>query len=227
MNARARWRTLTVFLLLGITLNVLVALTIAINPSQTSLSLRDPRSTESWPLWVPPTWPAWEHLRRTHPASMYSIQHVRGFGIDMVQQVFWPNYEAAGRPAPNPPPVRIVVSCDTVGLPFRSFHVEYGAYDPNFQTRPRVYTRPPGILGGWSIPGIRPFDRPLPLAPLWPGFALNTLFYASALSVPFVLFQSFRRRHRLRRGLCPRCAYDLQGLRSAPCPECGHRVAAH
>jgi len=63
----------------------------------------------------------------------------------------------------------------------------------------------------------------LPLRPIWPGFAVNTVFYAAVLwlliAAPFAL----RRRRRIRRGLCPKCAYDLRG--SAPgstaCPECG------
>ena len=66
--------------------------------------------------------------------------------------------------------------------------------------------------------GIR--DRGhLPARPLWPGFALNTLFYATLLWLlipgPFVL----RRFLRLRRGLCPKCAYPMG--ESAVCSECG------
>ncbi|MEX2218649.1 MAG: hypothetical protein WD749_07790 [Phycisphaerales bacterium] len=30
------------------------------------------------------------------------------------------------------------------------------------------------------------------------------------------------RYFRPRRGHCPRCNYDLQGLRAPTCPECGH-----
>ena len=55
--------------------------------------------------------------------------------------------------------------------------------------------------------------------PLWLGFAVNTLFYAAILwlliSVPFVL----RRFIRVRRSLCPACAYPMG--ESAVCSECG------
>ena len=55
--------------------------------------------------------------------------------------------------------------------------------------------------------------------PLWPGFAVNTLFYAAILWLlipgPFAL----RRFVRLRRGLCPKCAYPMG--ESSVCTECG------
>jgi len=55
----------------------------------------------------------------------------------------------------------------------------------------------------------------LPLRPVWPGFAINTLLYAALLWLPFVV----RRWVRVRRGLCPKCAYPMG--ESAVCSECG------
>ncbi len=59
----------------------------------------------------------------------------------------------------------------------------------------------------------------IPYAPLWPGFTINTIFYAAILWLlipgPFVL----RRFLRVRRGLCPKCAYPMG--ESAVCTECG------
>ncbi len=59
----------------------------------------------------------------------------------------------------------------------------------------------------------------IPYAPLWPGFAVNTLFYAAILWLlipgPFAL----RRFLRVRRGLCPKCAYPMG--ESSVCTECG------
>ena len=58
--------------------------------------------------------------------------------------------------------------------------------------------------------------------PIWPGFAVNTLFYAGVLWVlscgPFAL----RRMIRKRRGQCTHCAYPIGT--SDVCTECG---AAH
>lgn len=60
------------------------------------------------------------------------------------------------------------------------------------------------------------------ISAVWPGFAINTLFYATlfAIPAPLVLWLTRRRRHRL--GHCTNCNYNLTGLAlGAPCPECG------
>ena len=70
---------------------------------------------------------------------------------------------------------------------------------------------------------LRP--RTLPLRPIWPGFLANTLFYATLLWLlipgPFAL----RRFLRMRRELCPQCAYPMG--ESAVCTECGEALAKH
>ncbi len=59
----------------------------------------------------------------------------------------------------------------------------------------------------------------VPIRPVRPGFALNTIFYATLLWLlipgPFAL----RRFLRVRRGLCPKCAYPMG--ESSVCTECG------
>ncbi len=61
----------------------------------------------------------------------------------------------------------------------------------------------------------------LPVQPVWPNFAVNTILYAAILWLiipgPFVL----RRLIRRRRGLCPKCGYDLRHGEHQACPECG------
>ena len=68
------------------------------------------------------------------------------------------------------------------------------------------------------------------LKPRLPGFAINTVFYAALLWLLFAAPFALRRRRRIKRGLCPKCGYDLRGRRgsggvgrpeSAACPECG------
>ena len=71
----------------------------------------------------------------------------------------------------------------------------------------------------------------LPMRPIWPGFAINTIFYAAALWLVFGAGPGFvRRRVRRGRGQCLHCGYDLRGQgpgagakagASRKCPECG------
>jgi hypothetical protein len=70
-------------------------------------------------------------------------------------------------------------------------------------------------------PNTPPQAPALPLRPLFPGFALDTAFYAA---IAFTLWSApgvIRRRLRRARGRCPACGYDLRGSTSAVCPECG------
>jgi hypothetical protein len=63
------------------------------------------------------------------------------------------------------------------------------------------------------------YARPLPLRPLPLGFTINTLFYGAILWTMFAAPFALRRRRRIKRGLCPACAYPVG--RSEVCTECG------
>ena len=68
----------------------------------------------------------------------------------------------------------------------------------------------------------------LPLWLIWPGFAINTMFYAAILAGGWLLFAAplaLRRRRRIKRGLCPACAYPIGS--SDNCTECGKPVKKH
>ncbi len=88
---------------------------------------------------------------------------------------------------------------------------------------PQLSTPPSGRLTiSWRY-AIGRFggDYPLPLRPIWPGFAINTLFDAAILW-PLILGPfALRRLIRRRRGLCPACGYDLRHAEHEACPECG------
>ncbi|MCI0348786.1 MAG: hypothetical protein L0Z53_05115, partial [Acidobacteriales bacterium] len=62
----------------------------------------------------------------------------------------------------------------------------------------------------------------LSLNALWPGFAINTIFYATFLWLLFAAPGLVRRRIRIKRGLCPACAYPVG--ESPTCTECGKPV---
>ena len=63
--------------------------------------------------------------------------------------------------------------------------------------------------------------RLLPIRPIWPAFAGNVLIWSCALFavVWFVRYPARRRRKRI--GKCRKCGYDLRGIESLRCPECG------
>lgn len=67
------------------------------------------------------------------------------------------------------------------------------------------------------------FPRMVPLAPIWSGFIINTLFYAALIwcvtAGPFVM----RRALRKRRGRCLECAYPIG--EGDVCTECGEATA--
>jgi hypothetical protein len=64
----------------------------------------------------------------------------------------------------------------------------------------------------------------LPSRPRWPCFTINTLFYAAILWLLFAAPFTLRRHLRIKRGLCPACAYPIGA--SEVCTECGKPVKA-
>ena len=94
------------------------------------------------------------------------------------------------------------------GWPMRAV-ASYGRFDGN--DRDELW-----ILGG------------LPLGPIWPGFAINTTFYAAILWLlalgPFTARRMIRRKY----GHCIKCGYDLRGHSGGgACPECGVATGLH
>jgi hypothetical protein len=84
------------------------------------------------------------------------------------------------------------------------------------------------LHGGWLVGGAvesrgNEFIA-LPYRPIWPGFAINTLFYAGILWLLFAAPFALRRRRRIKHGLCSKCGYDLRGSNASACPECGTLV---
>ncbi len=75
--------------------------------------------------------------------------------------------------------------------------------------------------GGFAETAIHYGDEVLPLMPIWPGFAVNTIFYGAILWLlilgPFALRRYIRHKH----GCCIKCGYDLRGAEHEVCPECG------
>ena len=86
------------------------------------------------------------------------------------------------------------------------------------------------VIGGFALDGptlgsmrsVSINQRLLPFYPVWYGFALNSTFYAAGIWLCFVFPLAVRRWRRIKRGLCPKCAYPVGA--SDTCTECGRPV---
>lgn len=77
-------------------------------------------------------------------------------------------------------------------------------------------------VAGRHVPFARyPVDRLIPLLPIWPGFATNTIFYAAILWLLGLCPFTARRMIRRKRGRCIKCGYDVSHAPHNSCPECG------
>jgi len=106
-------------------------------------------------------------------------------------------------------PMPALWTSHTNTFPIGTLKVRYGLQTP--------WTRLSSAINGV------PYKLALPLQPIWPGFAINTVFYAVTLWLLLVALFAVRGWRRIKRGLCPKCAYDLRNRPSdsSVCPECG------
>ena len=111
---------------------------------------------------------------------------------------------------------------------------------PTLSTRALVVTRErlfqPWVNGDIAVEAVRSDGillddrsavlmfayRILPYRPIWPGFAIDAVFYAFVLWLLFAAPFALRRWRRIKRGLCPKCAYPVGD--SPVCTECGAAV---
>jgi hypothetical protein len=66
-----------------------------------------------------------------------------------------------------------------------------------------------------NYPGFFPYGI------IWPGFGIDTLFYAAIWGGVFFGFASAKRGIRRALGRCPQCGDDLRGDLATGCSECG------
>ncbi|MGP1346559.1 MAG: zf-TFIIB domain-containing protein [Phycisphaerales bacterium] len=65
----------------------------------------------------------------------------------------------------------------------------------------------------------------LPLTPIWPGFLANTAIYTAIIWALFWSVAFVRRWRHPTAVPCPKCRYDLAGIDTDRCPECGAPIA--
>ncbi len=198
-----------VFLILGAIVNVAVAwvsVLVQRDLSETSWGIKEwSTNTDAWPIDVPNDWPdaqsdaGWSHL---------------GFRLSEIGGGLLPDEpHMAGPRTPWPYFKQFLLTIES-GWPELSMRSWRESNDSK-----ETWSRWKGayVIGGRirAVPG----ECPIPLQPIPLGFTLNTLFYAAILFAPCTALSELKRRRRVRRGLCIRCAYDLAGLNK--CPECG------
>lgn len=83
----------------------------------------------------------------------------------------------------------------------------FGAIDTRLRTK-----------SGWPIV--------IPVRPVFPGFVIANLVVAAVFIPPF-FYVAMKPYRRANRGACPSCNYDLRGLPTTTCPECGHSYTSH
>lgn len=106
------------------------------------------------------------------------------------------------------------------GLPMTSFR-GFRTWDGRnkISTKSGCVTIPNGLISSY---GWRQAIAFLPLRPVWPGFVVNTILFASVFWILFATPFALRRWWRARRGLCAKCAYPIGA--SDTCTECGRSM---
>ncbi len=208
-----RWvLAILLFLLLGAVANVAVAwgCVLLANHVWSSEAMADPNpehaTPSAWRRSVPGSWPKAPISERTHERKWFRV----------VQQS-WHSEDPLWREAYKREGILdyYVLSEWRIGVPAKAL-----SYDSHVHLAreggPLSTTR----LLEHAIPAPPGKQRlAFPAHPIWPGFAVNTLLYGTLFCVLTCLAIAVRRFLRLRRGLCPQCAYPMG--ESAVCSECG------
>ncbi|MCH8823339.1 MAG: hypothetical protein IH984_07510 [Planctomycetes bacterium] len=206
---------LVLFLLLGAVANVAVAWGCALwsgtNPEQSissnhvDLGFGPARVSNQ----------VWKFHKSHLTSERSSVYEVFESGIDFGFEA----YRIRSLESLESPDRQLVTNALHVGWPSASLAAYYTFYyresDTDSGLDPIMEEQKSGIL---LIVGE---DRWIPVRPLWPGFATNTILYAAILWTFILGPFSVRRMIRIKRGLCIKCGYDLRGTSGEDCPECG------
>ena len=113
------------------------------------------------------------------------------------------------------------VIAEATGWPLLAMRSHFELQAPIIDSS-RKYEHPVRVPRGIFISNSGDLERCiLPVQPIWPGFAINTLFYAAILWLLALAPVTARRMIRSKRGHCIKCGYDLRGAERQACPECG------
>ncbi len=148
----------------------------------------------------------WNRLGLSEPCTPIALNH--GLGV-RTATFYWHDRRMVRAPCQH-----------DAGWPFASL---WGYHDAAMSPSPAL-----GVFAAprWMYSGADDlhWTRMIPTKPLWIGLVANSLCYSLALLVLTSSPLAMRRESRIRRGLCPRCTYDLGGTDHASCPECGAAI---
>ncbi|GEM_PF-1686215 len=233
---KRRLLIVAIFLLAGAVVNVAVAWALAASFTQgvrsnppiteefSQLLSRIP-TDEAGEMWVPHDRPGmyWDHDNNV----MIERTPARFSGIGIRQECKWARRRTDRGGVNQDLYHDLTVWSFRAGFPMLSLHGDtanvqgqrgpsgrWGQRGPSGQWGQFKWRR-----GVWITERAGAFPYAIPFYAVWPGFLVNTLLYALVLWLlwggPFRL----RRFIRVRRGLCPKCAYPMG--ESAGCTECG------
>lgn len=195
---------ITLFLIAGAIVNVAVAWGIAtVGPQAPGVTSDKPVPNGQWPRDVPFDWP---------PPKGYGVES--NFGVQVMITYSSINSNTPESVGYGQSLFRYGWPCLAMDLAVQTTIDRAGvrtSYDVALATVPTALRLPNRV---------HPY---IPLRPIWPGFLLNTLFYAAILWALFITPGKVRRVLRRKRRLCPACAYPI-GV-SSVCSECGQSFA--
>ncbi len=190
---KRRSRIIATFLVAGTVSNVAVAWVCAAWVQAATPRIADPDDFRRVMTRIPPVTPG----QTWAPGMVHAFS-----GVGVYVELHGASSDGVGN--------TIIVNSVRCGFPMPSFQGSRATH----MTAGQWYHEGALLLPGWKT--LRGF---VPIHPIWSGLVVNTLFHAGVQCLvilgPFVL----RGFIRLKRGLCPACAYPIG--QSAVCSECG------
>jgi hypothetical protein len=126
----------------------------------------------------------------------------------------------------NSPELLVYVAYSVSGWPFHCFRGDVNRVGGQAPKANGVWLYDNGFASLNSLPNVRltlaAQYNVVPFVPIWPGFAINTIFYAAVLWVLCAVPGKVRCWRRIKRGQCASCGYSLRGTpQIEKCSECG------
>ena len=152
--------------------------------------------------------------------------HSRDTGVDIL-----PSWAKSARPSGHlPPGIRAARRVEASGWPMLAMRSQLDWTMSEVQPAGALVGQVVKVTEGLLLPSDRTksyqqffnWVYPIPTTPIWPGSAVNIVFYGVILwMLLHVAPCTLRRQIRRRRGRCVKCGYDLRGDLPGGCPECG------